>query len=192
MTEGLEWTGNLTGPKAPRQGTCGVTGTPARGRGATNRRYGGRGRSRAATWARSYRRSWYQARAGPRDLRRRRGRRLQPRLVAGCRHAGEAGLPPPGAPSGVPGRPSPAPTSVSSPPRDLGGVRARVCPHVRESLAADGRLPPIGGHGRSSRRGPDLAVRASARSPTSHARPRSAATRRPRACSSRAISLPRP
>ena len=123
-------------------------------------------------------------RAGPRDRRRRRGRRLQPRLVAGCRHAGEAGLPPPGAPSGVPGCPSPVPTSVSSPPRDLGGVRARVCPHVRESLAADGRLPPIGGHGRSSRRDPDLAVRASARSPTPHARPRSAATRRPRACSS--------
>ena len=83
------------------------------------------------------------------------------------------------------GRPSPA--SVSSPPGNLSRARVRVCSHVRESLATDGRFLPVDGHGAlsapeapTSPGTPSIPRRASACSPTSHARSRSAATgRRP-------------
>lgn len=44
MAERPGWAGDFDRPGAPRQGTYGATGTPARGRGATARRQGSRGK----------------------------------------------------------------------------------------------------------------------------------------------------
>ena len=87
---------------------------------------------------------------GARSLRRHRGRRPRPRVVAGGRHVGGAHPPLPGVLA------RDVRTRVSSLPGDLGRARARVCAHMRESLAADGRFPPFDGHGTLSAPAPTL------------------------------------